>query len=361
MFTYLRRTRGLMLTALLILAALVAMLNPLFAQQGRPDPLLVPNEEPVAELAAEAAPLDERAAVEAALADWLAQGAPTAPPEGALLELPAAVAAAVRQLNQVFIPLLRVRGPGDPGQAPPTTAPITPTPVTPTPAPTPPADVAVTIWPRPSIWVERGGLLEYEIRLVNYGRGTAERTQVTLPYNRNLFTVQSSRLHSSKGDWVSALDPQSFTVSFGPLRSGERRNGVIVLRVNGSLAHATMINMRADVRHDDGANQSNWAPVLVGSGASDSTYAWVAVDPTTGPLGTRYNFMSNRFIPGETVTTWLNMPGGSVSPLDLRGTANSNGSVWLSLTNNSLRPGTYQLVLYGNRSGITGVASFTVR
>jgi hypothetical protein len=340
--------------ALLILAALVAALSPALAQQGPPNPPLVPNEEPGAELAAEL-PLDEQAAVEAALADWMAQGAPTAPPTGALLDLPAAAAAAVTQVNRIFIPFagLAVRGPG---QAPPTA-----TPVTPTPEPTPPADVAVAIWPKPSIWVARGGLLEYEIRLVNYGRGTAERTQVTLPYNRSRFTVESSRLNSSKGDWVSALDAQSFTVSFGPLRSGERRSGVIVLRVNGTLPDATLIDMRADVRYDDGTNRSNWAPVLVGNGPSDSAFAWVAVDPTSGQLGTRYNFMSNRFLPGETVTTWLNMPGGSVSPLDLRGTANADGSVGLSLTNNSLRPGTYQLVLYGNRSGITGVASFTVR
>jgi hypothetical protein len=353
MLPYFRRAGMRLFTALLILAALVAVLRPVFAQDNPPNPPLVPNEEPTAELATAATPLDERAAVEAALADWLAQGAPTVPPEGALLELSAV--ASVAQVNQIFIPLVR-SALRDPGQAPPTV-----TPVTPTPEPTPPADVAVTIWPKPSIWVERGGLLEYEIRLVNYGRGTAQRTQVTLPYNRNQFTVASSRLNSSKGDWVSALDPQSFTVTFGPLRPGERRSGVIVLRVNSALAHATLIDMRASARHDDGTNRSNWAPVLVGNGPSDSTFAWVAVDPTSGPLGTRYNFMSNRFMPGETVTTWLNMPGGSISPLDLRGTANNDGSVWLSLTNNSLRPGTYQLVLYGNRSGITGVASFTVR
>jgi hypothetical protein len=358
MLTYFRRAGVRLFTALLILATLVAALGPAFAQDGPPNPPLVPNEEPGPELAGDRAPLDERAAVEAALAAWLAQGAPTTPPEGALQALPEALGATIAQVNRIFLPLLRAGGPGDPGQGPP---PITPTPITPTPEPAPPADVAVAIWPKPSIWVARGGLLEYEIRLANYGRGTAQRTQVTLPYHRNLFTVESSRLDSSKGDWVSALDPQSFTVTFGPLRPGERRNGVIVLRVNGALADGTRIDMRADVRHDDGANRSNWAPVLVGSGPSDAPYAWVAVDPTSGTIGTRYNFMSNRFIPGETVTTWLNMPGGSVSPLDLRGTANNDGSVWLSLTNNSLRPGVYQLVLYGNRSGITGVASFTVR
>lgn len=354
MMTNLRRASAWIMAALVLAALFVNVFNPALAQQGPPNPLLVPNEEPGAELAAAPA-LDERAAVEAALADWLAQGAPITPPEGALLDLPAAAASAVAQVNRLFIPFAAVAV-RDPGQAPPTV-----TPVTPTPEPTPPADVAVMIWPKPSIWVARGGALEYEIRLVNYGDGTAQSTQVTLPYNRSRFTVESSRLNSSKGDWVSALDPQSFTVTFGPLRPGERRSGVIVLRVNGALPHATLIDMRADVRHDDGANRSNWAPVLVGSGAADSAFAWVAVDPTSGPLGTRYNFMSNRFLPGETVTTWLNMPGGSISPLDLRGTANADGSVWLNLTNNNLRPGTYQLVLYGNRSGITGVASFTVR
>lgn len=355
MLTEQRRAGAWILVALLLSALFLTVFNPALAQQGPPNPPLVPNEEPGPELSA-AMPLDERAAVEAALADWLAQGAPTTAPDGALLDAPATAAAGVAQVNRIFIPFASL-APRRPGEAPPPTV----TPVTPTPDPGPPADVAVMIWPKPSIWVARGDVLEYEIRLTNYGRGTAERTQVTLPYNRGQFTVASSRLNSSKGDWVSALDPQSFTITFGPLRPGERRSGVIVLRVNGNVPHATLIDMRANVRHDDGANRSNWAPVLVGSGPVDSTFAWVAVDPTAGGLGTRYNFMSNRFLPGETVTTWLNMPGGSVSPLDLRGTANSEGSVWLSLTNNSLRPGTYQLVLYGNRSGITGVASFTVR
>src|SRR5688500_8073646 len=54
------------------------------------------------------------------------------------------------------------------------------------PPPPPPAvaDVAVTIWPKPSIRVIRGGVLSFEIRLANYGAGSADTTRVRVPYSR---------------------------------------------------------------------------------------------------------------------------------------------------------------------------------
>ncbi len=78
------------------------------------------------------------------------------------------------------------------------------------------------------------------------------------------------------------------------------------------------------------------------------------------PAGTKHSFSSNRFLPGEAITTWLNTPQG-VRALSLRGTADAQGSLTLSYTSTGLAKGNYQLVLYGNRSGLTGVASFLVQ
>jgi hypothetical protein len=347
---------------LLIVALLAAALAPAFAQGGPPAQPLVPNVEP-AELAAVEAPawtLDERAAVEAALAAFFAAGEP-APPEGALLDLPALSDAELAATYRIYLPLLR-RGP-ELGQAP-TPTPVTPTPTPPTPTPSG-ADLAVVVWPKPSIWVARGGTLEYEVRLANHGKGTASETKVVFPYNRAQVALASTSLDSKAGDWVSAIDQNSFTVTFGPLGPGKTRTGKLFVKVGGALPHATLLDVRASYSWRDGADggerRSNWAPVLVGSGPSDAPYVWVQATPDRGPAGTQHRFYTNRFLPGEPVSTWLNMPDRSVRPLSLRGTADGDGALTLTYASTGLARGTYQIVLYGQRSGLTGVATFIVQ
>ena len=82
--------------------------------------------------------------------------------------------------------------------------------------------------------------------------------------------------------------------------------------------------------------------------------------PTVGQAGTIHTFDSNRFMPGEGIITWLNTPSG-VRALDLRGVVDSQGAIVLKFSSAGLSPGNYELVLYGARSQLTGVASFTVR
>jgi hypothetical protein len=352
--------------ALLMATLLAAALAPVFAQGEPPAEPLVPNVEP-AELAAGEAPawsLDERAAVEATLAAFFAGGGLT-PPEGALLDLPALQALSDAELAatyRIYLPQLR-SGPTL-GQQP-TPTPVTPTPVTPTPAPGSGADVAVTLWARPSIWVARGATLEYEVRLTNRGKGTADEIKVVWPYNRAQVALAYSSLDSKAGDWVSAIGDKSFTVTFGPLGPGKSRVGKLFVKVGGALAHGTLLDVRAAYSWRDGVGggewRSNWAPVLVGSGPSDAPYVWVQATPDRGAAGTQHRFLSNRFIPGETVTTWLNMPDRSVRALTLQGMADKDGALTLTFASTGLARGTYQIVLYGQRSGLTGVATFIVQ
>jgi hypothetical protein len=354
---------GRRLPLALLIAALLAMaLVPAFAQGDPPGEPLLPNVEP-AELAAEAPAwtLDERAAVEAALAAFFAAGE-LAPPEGALLDLPALEALSDSELAatyRIYLPLMRSRP--ELGQQPPPT----PTPVTPTPEPASGADMAVVLWAKPSIWVARGAALEYEVRLANHGKGAASETKVIFPYNRTQVALVSSSLDSKAGDWVSAIDQNSFTVTFGPLGPGKSRTGKIVVKVGGALPHGTLLDVRASYSWRDGADggqqRSNWAPVLVGSGPSDAPYVWVQATPDRGPAGTPHRFYSNRFLPGEPVSTWLNMPDRSVRALSLRGSADGNGALTLTYASAGLPRGTYQIVLYGLRSGLTGVATFIVQ
>jgi len=240
----------------------------------------------------------------------------------------------------------------------------------PTPSPTPrpepkpdPADVAVAIWPDPSIRVARGGTLAYEIRTKNYGDGDAESIRVTLPYDKNKLSVVGSKLNGPK-DWVSELKSDHVTVTLGPLKSGKSRTATLYFRVNGSLADNTVLSVRAtyewsDERHGSGGS-TNWAPVLVGGGNDSAPWVWTVVDPVAGVAGTRHHFFSDRFIPGEGIVTWLNTPDG-VKSLELRGEADPMGRIWLDFVSSGRRPGSYSLVLYGARSNLTGVATFEVR
>jgi hypothetical protein len=356
--------------ALAIIALMAAAILPTFAQGDPPAEPLIPNVEPGALAAAEAPALwtmAEREAVEATLAAYFAAGQAAAP-EGAALRLEDIQAMSDAELAatyQLYLPLLR--RPPELGQVTPTPvtpAPVTPTPVTPTPEPAKPADVVVTVWPKPSIWVARGAILEYEIRLKNNGKGDANQTRVLLPLNGNQVAVVSSSLNSRAGDWVSNATPSKLTVTFGRLGPGKSRSGKIFVRVGPNLAQATVLDVRASYSWSDGADgggqRANWTPVLVGGGPSDAPYIWVQVTPDRGGPGTAHSFYTDRLLPGEGVSTWLNTPQG-VRALSLRGTANAEGVVRLNFSSAGLARGTYQMVLYGQRSGLTGVATFIVQ
>jgi hypothetical protein len=238
----------------------------------------------------------------------------------------------------------------------------------PPPNPPPPverADIALTVWAEPSIYVMRSGRLTYELRLTNYDKGDAKHVRVTLPYDRRQMRLIASGLDAAKGDWVSRVTDQNVEVTFGAIEGQGQRTGRLMFEVASSLRNDTILDMRAsytwwDSADDYGPYRSNWMPVLVGNGPATAPWVWTQVTPQAGAAGTTHTFLSNRFTPGEGIITWLNTPSG-VRALDLRGVADGQGVVSLTFSSSSLSPGTYQLVLYGARSKLTGVATFTVR
>lgn len=364
-------TRRLLVATLLL--ALLALLGaqPGFAgAQLPPDPPLVPNSEPeegaYAGLAgALAATMTMTGTVQAIAEEFNQLPQPALPPDGALLRLDDALAAGLNVIapgasTRVYLPM--VLSSRQPAAAPEPAPTPSPTP-SPTPEPAAPADVAVAIWATPSVHVARNGVLAYEIRLSNEGRGLATGVQVVMPYNRQQFTLTHTRLAASKGDWVSAIGADRITVNFGRLNPGEQRTGTLYLRVANNLPDNTMISVRNSFTWSDerngGQGQTNWAPVLVRGGNVDSPWVWLEVNPLSGRAGTVHTFFTDRFIPGEAVTTWLNTPSG-VRALELRGVADSSGRVRLSLVSAGLAEGNYSLVVYGTRSKLTAVAAFVV-
>ncbi|NTU81189.1 MAG: hypothetical protein HGA45_17710 [Chloroflexales bacterium] len=344
---------------LLMAALIAAAIVPAFAQDGPPAEPLLPNTEPVA-LAEPAAALSEEEAVAAALAEYAANSEAVA----ALAALPADAFALSERLT--FLPQLLTGGGVSipPDQNP-----------TPEPRPERSADVAVTVRATPSIFVRPGDLITYTFTLRNLGDGEARETKVYAPVNRQQVTPISTSLNSGAGDWLSENSQERFVVTFGPLARGATRSGKVVVRVASGLpiqpADPIRIELRARYTWRDGNSggdrRTNWAPVLVGSGPVHADFVWVRVTPDRGPAGTTHAFFSNRFLPGETVSAWVNVSRGSdgVRALSVRGTANANGEVELRVRSTDTDPdlprGTHQIVLAGQRSGLQGVIDFIVQ
>lgn len=232
----------------------------------------------------------------------------------------------------------------------------------PTPTPAPAADIAVTLRPDPSIRVTRGTILEYELRVRNYGAGWADQVRVTLPYDNRQVNVIDSRFEGA-GDFVSELTENRVVVTFGAFRPDERRNATLLMRVNADLPDDAVISIRAsfawDDARDDGQGRSNWAPVLVGGFNNSSPFVFLEIVPERGPAGIGFSVYTDRFIPGEQIAVWLSGPGG-LTLLDIERNADSLGRVGFTLSSAGLAPATYELILFGARSRLSAVNEFSV-
>jgi hypothetical protein len=175
----------------------------------------------------------------------------------------------------------------------------------------------------------------------------------------------ASRLDRDKGDWVSRVTDGEVEVTFGSVDGKSGRTGLIVFEVTSMSGNGTILDMRPsytwwDGDDDEGPHRTNWPPVILGDGPTTAPWVATGVTPVVGEAGTIHTFYSNRFMPDEGIVTWLNTPSG-VRALDLRGVVDSQGAIVLKFSSTGLSPGNYQMVLYGARSQLTGVASFTVR
>lgn len=310
------------------------------------------------DLGSSTAPIDDTAPVTdtllAALADFLTIEK-SAPQDTALADV---FGSAIPERSKaaglaVYLPLVATAAQPQSGQ-------VEPPPAEP---PAKGANVTVVAWPTPSIRVARDGILSYELRLYNDGAGSASGTKVTLAFDPAQLTPIGSDLDRGAGDWVSEVRSNAVVVSFGKLGDKQSRVGYVYFRVGRFLADNTVLSVRPAYTWSDARGTSersgNWAPVLVGGGNDGGAYVWMIVQPVSGLPGELRTFYSNRFAPGETVTAWLNAPGGVVA-LNLTETADEVGQVWLDYRPSRLAPGTYQLVVYGNRSRLVGVATFVV-
>ncbi|GIW00619.1 hypothetical protein [Roseiflexus sp.] len=107
------------------------------------------------------------------------------------------------------------------------------------------------------------------------------------------------------------------------------------------------------------------APGASHSAAAQSPVLPATVYPSSGPAGTRFDFLADGFQSGERIDIWVNAPDGRALPARpdselQRRVARDGRAAWSWTSPNDIQPGMWSLVARGQRSGAVRVGLFTI-
>ncbi|NNJ11858.1 VWA domain-containing protein [Chloroflexales bacterium ZM16-3] len=232
-----------------------------------------------------------------------------------------------------------------------------------TPLPPKPANVSVTITSEPNVTIGTSEIFTLTITATNNGKGDADDTEITLPFDPNLVSVLDATFSRGSG-WVSQLNSDSIVMNTGHLdANGDSVSATVRFEVNASAAVGETIRSQADFTWSDkasgGSGTTNATYLTVSDGSTSVPFFALEVTPFNGPAGTTHDFRGTFFAPGEPVAFWYDTPAGDSVEVG-RVTADSNGVAETSLDTSGLPPGTYTMVAYGIWSHITAVGVFQV-
>ena len=113
-----------------------------------------------------------------------------------------------------------------------------------------------------------------------------------------------------------------------------------------------------------GATSGVTQTITVTLAARSSTAAQLTAVPNEVVPGMRISFSGTGFTPDEEIKVWLNLPDGRVIPTEVEGILRAApdgrvGWTWVAPADGQL--GVWQMVAHGVKSGVEGVASFTLR
>ena len=205
-------------------------------------------------------------------------------------------------------------------------------------------------------------LITYTLKVKNIGEGGATNLVLSFPVDPNL--VVGYTQFTNPRVWVSAVTTTSMTIGLPSLENHEIVSGTIVLRPNPKVAPpvGTKVISRFKLGYNDptstGKQQvSNAVAFTFGEVGSDWNVSDGRVqlfDPSqmSVRVGSKLEYKSDFFLPGEFVSSWLTGPDNKSSDLGgLR--AGADGLLKLNVATAQLSPGTYTVAAYGNRSEIT--------
>jgi hypothetical protein len=220
-----------------------------------------------------------------------------------------------------------------------------------------------------------GDTFSIKVRITNPLTTTLDKIVVKLDYDSAQVTPIDSDFNHD-GDWVSSLSSSRVTLTFKDIGAKKSRSGKVFFRVSQPAPGNTSVDVHA--KFNWYVNDSAGTLIKQGSGSSDGSSPLIvapdgvltnrdvidssprtAIDPISGVVGTRFRAYASGFAGGERISIWLNTPNGVADvPHDL--IANDSGEVWPEFASDSLAPGAYSLVIYGQDSTQTLVVPFTV-
>lgn len=286
------------------------------------------------------------------------------------------------QANYWLIDNLSTDATGVPGN--PTPQPTPPTGPTPEPQPgkrqSQPAMITVVQRPDPNLVSTRStvdfgiasatmppsvpddGIVNYEIEVVNRGRGSSSNTIIHMPFDTNNVRLLDATFSNEKArvsQIITSTTPAVLEIYTGALGSDEVVTGTVRLLTRPGIADGTPLGQRLSYTWKDarsGGEGTSNLPILV-AGAADNNQSYYPLDMHAD--GANVGFGSAAFKPGELVSYWYNAPDGTVVPVG-SATADLGGGIGFVVDTTGWPSGNYSMVAMGNWSQITAVTAFSV-
>ncbi|MBX0328311.1 VWA domain-containing protein [Oscillochloris sp. ZM17-4] len=228
-----------------------------------------------------------------------------------------------------------------------------------------PANVTVSLIADPNQAVAPSDVIAYTFTATNRGKGTADETKITLPFDPSVVELVDATF-SRNTAWVSQVNTSSVEIKTGTLSSGnDSVSGTVRFRVLGGTTTGTQLNTQASFTWSDaaggGSGNSNTVTVTVSDQSATQPYATLTVTPYSASAGDSFEVKGTGFIPNEPVTLWYNTPSNQDVAVKTVN-ANADGEIELTFSATSgLAPGNYAMVAYGNWSAMTAVGVFQIQ
>jgi hypothetical protein len=221
----------------------------------------------------------------------------------------------------------------------------------------PPAVVSVVQKANPNVTVTPGSIVSYTFIVTNHGRGVANDTIITVPFDPSIVSVVDAST-SRPETWVSAVNVDSVELRSGPLLSnGGYVTATLRMRLAADLPVGTTVAPRLSYTWNDrssgGEGTGNLLSLVVGERNMSTARFPLSIE--TSENG--FRFGAAIFVPNEPVGLWYVTPSGRNVEL---GTvrANEDGVIDLELLIGDDAPGDYSLVAYGLWSEFTAVGEY---
>lgn len=246
------------------------------------------------------------------------------------------------------------------------------------PQPPPPPATPISVWSEmnsPAI-INRGDRIRVDISVKNESTTPDDATSnvnISVPFDTRQLRFFTYDIDEGRGDQFLGVSNGNQVELFVGRRIGPGKTHTVSVwfNVQDSVANSEYIELQPRYTYNSESRVTNKVGVTVQGGDPglcrpfEGADARLQVQPDRGPLGIAFIFNNDCYLPGETVTTWLNDPfaPGGVRELPLRATANDRGEVWLNLNSveYNLQPDDrYALVAQGLTSGITSLGPFIV-